>query len=45
MQLYADLGDVVLPVKVVVGNESGQAAFEIMKPVLVVLSVTTGLFM
>ena len=43
MKLYADLEnlDGLLPVEVVVGNESGEAALEIMKPVLVVTAVTS----
>ena len=34
----------LLPVEVVVANEGGHALFEIMKPVLVVTTVTTSLF-
>ena len=43
VQLYADLKYVhsFLPIEVVVGNESGEASFEIMKPVLVMTAVTS----
>ena len=45
VQLYADLEHLhsLLPVKVIVGDEGVDAALEIMKPVLVVLTVTTSL--
>ena len=46
MKLNADLEyiDGLLPVEVVVADEGGHAPFEIMKPVLVVTTVTTSLF-
>ena len=46
MQLNADLEhlDSLLPVEVVVSNEGGEAPLEIMKPVLVVTTATTSLF-
>jgi hypothetical protein len=46
VQLNACLEDLysLLPVEVVVGDEGGEAPFEIMKPVLVVTAVTTSLF-
>ena len=42
MQLNADLEDLdgLLPVEVVVSNEGGQAPLEIMKPVLMMTTVT-----
>ena len=46
MQLNACLEHIhsLLPVEVVVGDEGGEAPFEILKPVLVVTAVTTSLF-
>jgi len=46
MQLNADLKHLngLLPVEVVVSDESGQAPFEIMKPVLMMIAVATSLF-
>ena len=35
--------DSLLPVEVVITNESGDAPFEIMKPILVMTAVTTSL--
>jgi len=45
MQLNADLEDIhgLLPVEVVITNESGDAALEIMKPVLMMNAITTSL--
>ena len=45
MQLNASLEDVdgLLPVEVVVANEGGHAPFEIMKPVLMMTTVTASL--
>ena len=45
MQLNADLEDLdgLLPVDVVVSDEGGHAAFEIMKPVLMMTAVTASL--
>ena len=45
MKLNTDLEDLdsLLPVEVVVGDESGETPLEIMKPVLVVTAVTTSL--
>ena len=45
MQLYADLENIhsLLPIEVVVGNEGSHAALEIMKPVLMVTTVTASL--
>ena len=45
MQLYADFEYIysLLPVEVVVGNKGVDAAFEIMKPVLVVTAVAASL--
>ena len=46
MQLNADFEyiDGLLPIEVVVGDESSHAPFEIMKSVLMVTTVTTSLF-
>ena len=46
MKLNACLEDLhgLLPVEVVVGNESGHAPFEIMKSVLMMIAVATSLF-
>jgi hypothetical protein len=45
MQLNADLKHLngLLPVEIIVTDEGGDAALEIMKPVLVVTAVTTSL--
>ena len=45
MQLNADLEYLhgLLPIEVVVGNEGSHAPFEIMKPVLMMTTVTTSL--
>jgi hypothetical protein len=45
MQPNADLEDIdgLLPVEVVITNESGHAALEILKPVLMVTAVTPSL--
>ena len=45
MQLYACLEDLhgLLSIEVVVADESGNAALEIMKPVLMMIAVTTSL--
>ena len=45
MQLYADLEyvDSLLPVEVVVADEGSHASLKILKPVLVVTTVTTSL--
>ena len=46
MKLYADLEDLhsLLPVEIVVADEGGDASLKIMKPVLVVTTATTSLF-
>ena len=45
MQLYADLEyvDSLLSVEIIVTNEGGDAALEILKPVLMMTTVTTSL--
>ncbi len=45
MKLNAALEDLdsLLPIEVVITDEGGHAPFEILKPVLVVLAVTTSL--
>ena len=46
MQFYASLEDLnsLLPVEVVVADESGDAPFKILKSVLMMTTVTTNLF-